>query len=71
MIAPIFRGRIYQRLEDRWDWDVKKELKEGTNIIAIEKKELKKGTNIIVSEKNDKLQNDELLLKGMIQWLKL
>ena len=70
MIAPIFRGRIYQRLEDRWDWDVKKELKEGTNIIAIEK-ELKKGTNIIVSEKNDKLQNDELLLKGMIQWLKL
>ena len=65
MIAPIFRGRIYQRLEYRWDWDVKKELKEGTNIIAIEK-ELKKGTNIIVSEKND-----ELLLKGMIQWLKL
>ena len=40
-------GENISTLEDRWDWDAEKELKEGTNIIVAEK------NDVIVAEMND------------------
>lgn len=34
-------------MEDRWDWDVKEELKEGMNAVAVEK------NDTIADEQND------------------
>ena len=35
-----FHEENISRLEDRWDWDVEKELKEGTNITIAEKNDI-------------------------------
>ena len=34
------QGEDTSRLEDKWDWDVEKELKKGTNIIVAEKNDI-------------------------------
>ena len=44
--STYLQGENISRLEDRWDWDVKEELKEGTNAIVVVK------NDTIVAEQN-------------------